>query len=382
VQNAHLEAAKTRLRQSPSKRPGGPLYEQALELQPKLSRLQAGRIKPSTQVLYLEAVRSLLTYLLLRTVPSWDPETWGDIMVDFVESRYEKGQHFSVASRALAALMWIQPSLRLQGKARLPAARSALEGWRKAHPGTSRPPIPRVIAMAVAVQLLDNGEPWMALLIMVLFESYMRVSEGLALQGFQVLPPVSLEADSAAQHVTVLVHAEELQETSKTREFDHSIAFDLERQHEIAQVLAALAQIRGDHQPLWHFDYGALRRAFGNALNQIGASSLGGTLHGLRHGGASHDFATKNRDLMEIQSRGAWKSPTSLRRYEKHGRISRQLLSLPQAIRQEAELKSKTLQQGFAASFAKPLKISYRASRDRALLRVSSFLKSHASSRT
>ena len=118
--------------------------------------------------------------------------------------------------------------------------------------------------MAVAVQLLDDGEPWMALLIMVLFESYMRVSEGLALQGFQVLPPVSLEADSAAQHVTVLVHAEELQETSKTREFDHSIAFDLERQHEIAQVLVALAQIRGDHQPLWHFDYGALRRAFGS----------------------------------------------------------------------------------------------------------------------
>ena len=41
----------------------------------------------------------------------------------------------------------------------------------------------------------------------------------------------------------------------------------------------------------------------------------------LRHGGATTDFARKLRSLESIQQRGRWKSQSSLRRYQKGGRL-------------------------------------------------------------
>ena len=46
----------------------------------------------------------------------------------------------------------------------------------------------------------------------------------------------------------------------------------------------------------------------------------------------------------------------SLRRYEKHGRISRQLQSLPTASRQSMELEATQLQENFYGSFARHLR--------------------------
>ena len=40
-----------------------------------------------------------------------------------------------------------------------------------------------------------------------------------------------------------------------------------------------------------------------------------------RHGGPSRDIQMKLRCLAEVQKRGHWKSPASLRNYEKAGRL-------------------------------------------------------------
>jgi len=52
----------------------------------------------------------------------------------------------------------------------------------------------------------------------------------------------------------------------------------------------------------------------------------------LRHTGASRDCLQKNRGLVDIQSRGRWKSAASFRRYQKGGRIQQQLQSLPRDV--------------------------------------------------
>ena len=57
--------------------------------------------------------------------------------------------------------------------------------------------------------------------------------------------------------------------------------------------------------------------------------------HALRHGGASHDAFCKIRTLPEIRKRGMWKAFESVVRYEKHGKIMRQL-SLLTKSQQEA----------------------------------------------
>ena len=60
------------------------------------------------------------------------------------------------------------------------------------------------------------------------------------------------------------------------------------------------------------------------------------TLYQLRHGGASWDFAAGRRTLAEVQRRGRWRAPASVRRYEKGGRAGEQLNRLPPRLRAHA----------------------------------------------
>ena len=64
----------------------------------------------------------------------------------------------------------------------------------------------------------------------------------------------------------------------------------------------------------------------------------------LRHGGASHDFVNKLRDLTEIQHRGRWKSTASVRRYQKGGRLTQLMNALPKQVQQHAIKAASKLQ--------------------------------------
>ena len=57
------------------------------------------------------------------------------------------------------------------------------------------------------------------------------------------------------------------------------------------------------------------------------------TLHQLRHGGASHDAATKQRGVADIKLGGMWESEGSVKRYRKPGRVNEQVERLPPRIR-------------------------------------------------
>ena len=60
------------------------------------------------------------------------------------------------------------------------------------------------------------------------------------------------------------------------------------------------------------------------------------TLYCLRHAGASLDVALGRRDLMQVQQRGNWLVPSSVRRYQKGGRLTEQLMHLDEHTRQQA----------------------------------------------
>ena len=49
----------------------------------------------------------------------------------------------------------------------------------------------------------------------------------------------------------------------------------------------------------------------------------------MRHTGASTDFGTGDRSIVEIRRRGRWRSDTSVRRYEKGSQLTRVLSQLP-----------------------------------------------------
>ena len=84
---------------------------------------------------------------------------------------------------------------------------------------------------------------------------------------------------------------------------------------------------------LFNFTYVDLLAAVREAASALGAAALRVTPHCFRHGGASHDRAVRARTLPEIQRRGMWASPNSVRRYDKHGRIGLQWMQLAEQDR-------------------------------------------------
>ena len=84
---------------------------------------------------------------------------------------------------------------------------------------------------------------------------------------------------------------------------------------------------------------------------------MGASLHSLRHGGASHDRLCNARSLLDVQLRGAWRSHSSLRRYEKFGLVAKELGKLaPSSVRaanRAAEKLLRNYEQLFEPLFGK-----------------------------
>jgi integrase len=336
------------------------VLSRARELQPTLTALQAARIQLKTRRQYLNAVSALLTWLCLRVLPQWSREVWDEVLSMRLEALWDAGAPKAVAQRTISGLLWIDPRLRGVQKLVLPSTSSALTGWARQEPGASRPPLPYVVMQAIVVHLVQSGCPWHGLAIAVLFESYLRSSELLTLQPFQIVPPPDPRS-KVYQHVAILAAAEETGTTSKTGIKDVSVLMDLPRQRAVGAILLRYALRRvtpkGSLVSMWDFDYAQLRTALMKTIAELGVDNLGITLHSCRHGGASHDRATNSRSLRDIQARGFWKQSSSVQRYEKHARLGLQISAIRLASRprvyQLAQRYDADLEQLFEPHFAR-----------------------------
>ena len=72
---------------------------------------------------------------------------------------------------------------------------------------------------------------------------------------------------------------------------------------------------------LWDFKMHEMVASFERHCKLLGFWPAIECLYQLRHGGASRDKFVAKREDSAIQKRGRWSVPTSLRRYEKHGRV-------------------------------------------------------------
>ena len=61
------------------------------------------------------------------------------------------------------------------------------------------------------------------------------------------------------------------------------------------------------------------------AACELNLNALRLSPHSWRHGGPSTDFLLAYRTRSQIQPRGRWRCPASVARYEKHGKLLRQL---------------------------------------------------------
>jgi len=161
----------------------------------------------------------------------------------------------------------------------------------------------------------------MGIACLLMFALYLRPPELLGLHGFQLIPPVP-HLGNGYRFWSVLVRPDELGVPGKTGEFDETVCLDVPELHWLDPHLRYLKTLAPEQGPLWRFDYNALLKAFHSAAAEAGVGHLSPTLYSMRHGGASHDRMINRRPLDEVRKRGRWQTARSVRRYEKHGRLS------------------------------------------------------------
>ena len=298
------------------------------DLVPHLSYLARNSVRPETQDGYLKLLRDLSAWLGRRTFPQWLPEVWDEHLVEYLSWMFDRGVGYDRGARTLAAVLWGSSLVAGPLRHAFPQSCQCLSGWRRMEPPSSRPPIPFELMNLLVEELVAMGLVKYGLLVATLFETYMRPSEAFAMRVNQIVPP-RRGAGGVAAYLTMVIHPLELEQPGKTNEYDHSIALDLERQQWLVAPLLHLCRGRPPTAPIWHFDLRDLQRAVQEAFVHLEVKHLGYTVYGLRHGGASHDRSMRTRSLLEVQARGAWRAPTSVRRYEKHGRLGLELAKLP-----------------------------------------------------
>lgn len=165
---------------------------------------------------------------------------------------------------------------------------------------------------------------------------YFRPSEALALKVCQLVTPMT-EGHWSHRFWTVMLRPKELDLPSKTKQWDDFRALDLEDHAFFAPVMRALARGRCETEKVFDFTYPDWRQAYKTAGEKLRLQVLEPpTLYSLRHAGASLDAACCRRSMEAIQHRGYWAQATSMRRYQKGGRLTELLLQLSRSQRRAA----------------------------------------------
>lgn len=184
------------------------------------------------------------------------------------------------------------------------------------------------------------------LMMLMCFHLYLRRGEVTQLRVKDLVPPV-LGGSKGLERWSVILHPLEEENPSKTMEFDETLLFDLDDMVFIAEAVHRLMKLgtRSKEELVFSRTVAQLRAKMEQASSRLGLEALSSPHpYRLRHGGASFDFQTRSRSLLEIQRRGRWKSYSSVRRYEKGGRVSQLLQSLPKDALQKLIAAAKNIE--------------------------------------
>ena len=250
---------------------------------------------------------------------AWLPLSPDAVLADFCDELFLDVQSAAVGEKTIAAVEFYH--IELKGK--LLRAKRALKGWRKLAPPKSRLPLPRPLAMGIAMIMLARGERDMALKLLLDFDCYLRPSEGMDLLGKHVIAPVP-GTGIQFQKFGVVIRDEELGQPNKTGIFDNTLHFDNPLTKDwLGPALVKLAKLRGPNSLLFQFKPQKFREKFQEAGSLLGAKGL--HTYQLRHGGASDDLNSQIRDFAAVRERGRWRTDASVRRYAKTGKIQKMM---------------------------------------------------------
>jgi len=144
-----------------------------------------------------------------------------------------------------------------------------------------------------------------------------------------------------------VLHPQEKGVPSKTGQYDESMINDNPEYEFLNVILAQAICDRDPSSQLFPGSYLEWADVFKQAGVAVGLQPLGPpVLYQLRHGGASHEVLMGRRTLQELKKRGRWASDSSVKRYEKGGRLNQQLALLPVTVQQASYRAAASIEQG------------------------------------
>eukprot|EP00439_Symbiodinium_sp_Y106_P031171 s2233_g3.t1 len=176
------------------------------------------------------------------------------------------------------------------------------------------------VTCLLAQEAMQLGCVEIALFMLLCFVAHLRPGEATRLRVMVLVRPLGSLAVWS-----LILHPAELGVPSKTSEFDETVTIDIQ-----PIIFAATAlehhlalNTRPRTEPMFSVTVEQVSEFMKKTFARLNMQKAIGDPHPyrLRHGGPSRDIATKWRTLADVQKRGRWKSFSSVRRYEKGGRL-------------------------------------------------------------
>ena len=244
------------------------------------------------------------------------------ILADFLDVMFLENHSAAEGEKVVAATEFF--NLHLKGT--LFHCKRALRGWRKEKPAQSRLPLPRMIAAGMAMILCAWGKRLMSLKLMVDHDTYLRPGESIDLKGRDIAPPVR-NGGKQYRWFAIVVRDSQDHKPDKTGVFDNSVPLNSVGREYLGQLLwERVLVLNAKDEKVYPFDAAEFRKNFQEAGQLLGFKNL--HLYQSRHGGASEDLNSGERDHLAVKVRGRWHTDQSVRRYGKVGKIQKMMTDL------------------------------------------------------
>jgi hypothetical protein len=244
------------------------------------------------------------------------------LMADYLDLMFVEGKSASVGEKTVAAAEYMSIGL----KGRLVRSKRALKGWHKERPACSRLPLPRLLAAGMAMKLVASGRKLMGLKLMIDHDCYLRPGESIGIAKKDVVKPVK-NGGPQYQWYSVVIRDQEDGRADKVGIFDNTIPFNSPARQYLGELLSHRADcLNSSLDKVFPFTADEYRKRFAESGAQLGVTGL--HPYQCRHGGASEDLNSKEREPLAVKARGRWATDQSVRRYGKVGKLQKLLSQL------------------------------------------------------
>ena len=320
------------------------------------SVLEELAVQPATSKDYHRRLDEFWGFAARHRLRVKTPDELDVALVEYADSMFLDGEGFHVGEKLVAAFESRAIERTSDGVLRAPRFRKVIKSWKKNAPSQSRLPMPEVFMWAVAGLLLARGHKEMSLYSVGLYSTYLRPS---ALRQVLAVGVVAPTVEVSSGKYVIVIAPFEREVATKTGFYDETVILDDSqapwlgaRLHELGQAKLQEAGEVGedeDEVELWSFNPRTFLSEWREAVASLGLEFCLETPYQSRHGGASRDYLEKRRSAVEIQLRGHWASTSSMRIYNKPGRLQQSINRARESVVQFGKLTKQHFNEWYRA---------------------------------